>query len=149
MSCNCNCNCKSCSPNACCIAVLVSIVVGIVVGFLFFSGNIPFIVTALWIALGIAGVALVLLVVALFVGVANPPTALSICLCKHAICLLVGIFGTIVLAIIALSTVLATGMISIIIIIALGAVFLSILLISLVSFLICVINKLCCTVMIE
>jgi hypothetical protein len=128
---------------------LVSIVVGIVVGFLFATGNIPFITTAFWIALGIAAAGLIILVVALFIGADSSPTALTGCLCQNAICLLIGILGTIVLAIIGLSTVLVPGLMSSVIFVALGSVFLTILLISLVTLIVCIINKMCCNVLAE
>lgn len=146
MSCDCNCNCKCCTPNACCIAILLSIVVGVVVGLLFAFTSIPFIVTAVWIALGLSGLALIIVVVALFLSALSPDNAIASCLCKHMICLLVGIIGTLILAIILLAAPISPAVLTNIILVAIGAVFLSILIISLTSFLWCISRKVCCNI---
>lgn len=136
--------CKSCLTPSTCIGVLISIVVAIIVGVLFALNNIPLITTAAWIAFGLSVLSLIFLILGAFISALTLPNSLSMCLCKHVVGLLVGIIGTLVFTIIALSIVLCPLVISNVIIVALGTLFFTFLLIELISFIVCIICKSCC-----
>lgn len=139
-----SCNNERCGFSACsCIGVVISIVFGAIVGILFAFCFIPFIVTAIWIAFGIGVLALILLVLGVFLGAVTAPNALSKCLCRNTTCLLVGIFGTIISAIAALSIWLIPVCIPVIALVTIAAFFFSLLVIGLIAFISCVVCKMC------
>jgi len=124
--------------------VVVSVVVATVVALLFAFGFVPNIVTAVWIVFGFAVLNLIFLVVGLFGASIFRRTLLGRCLCCNGTILLVGIFGTIILALAALSITLVVTSIPIIILIALGAFFAALMVIEFIALLSCLINGLCC-----
>lgn len=132
--------CKACS----CLGLIISIVLGAVVGVLFALGFIPFIVTAAWIAFGISVFALAFLLVAVIVGGATGPNMLTRCLCRNIPCLLAGIIGTLITSIAALSIVLNPVFVSVAALVALGGAFFTLLLIALIDFITCFCRHFCC-----
>ncbi len=138
------CNGKGCGFQACgCLGILISIVIGAIVGVLFAFGFIPFIVVSVWIAFGIAAVVLILLIAGLYLASAHSCSPLSKCLCQNGICLMVGAIGTLITALAALSIVLTPGSILVAALIALGALFFALTILSLISFIVCLVKKLC------
>jgi len=122
--------------------VILSIIIGVIIGVLFAFGYIPGVVTAVWIAFGLGVLGLVILAIAIFVGVSTRYKALIKCLQLNINCLLVGIWGTIITGLAALSIVLTPGSVLIAILIGIGAFFLSLLIISLILFTLCVVYEL-------
>lgn len=136
----------NCGENCCgniCLEVVISVVLAAVVGVLFAFGYIPAITTAVWIAFGLAVLNLIFLVAGLFTASLFRRTALARCLCCKGSIFLVGIIGTIVLSLAALSIVLLTTSVWIIILISIGAFFFALMLVELVSLLSCLICKMC------
>jgi len=123
------------------IAVPIAIVVGIIIGILFAFGFIPGIVTATWIAFGIGVLSLIILVTAILVAVSADSCILFTCLMQNICCLLAGIWGTIISALAGLSIVL-TPSILVAILVGIGAFFLSLLITSLILFILCIVGKL-------
>lgn len=138
MSCSNQARCTSCG----CIGVALSIIVGALVGVAFAFGFLPGIVAANWVALGIGAVSLVLLIVGLFTADKNPCGVLARCLCENAVCLLIGAIGTIVLALLVVATSLVNFVASIIIV-SLGALFLTFTIVELISLVSCIACGLC------
>lgn len=135
---------ESCSFSACgCISVAVSIVFAVIAGVMFSFGNIPNIVTAVWISFGLAVLFLILLVAGCFIAANKKSSLLAPCACSSGGCLLAGIIGTIVTALTALSITLNIEAISIIVLISLGAFFTALMIIAATVFIICIINELC------
>jgi len=124
------------------IGVLTSIAIGVIIGILFALGFIPNIVTAVWIAFGLAVLTLVILVIAVFLAVYTESKILSKCLKRHISCLMAGILGTLISALAALSIVLNPAFISVVILVGIGAFFTSLMIISLVLFVLCIVDKL-------
>lgn len=139
MSC---CQQRCCAGTFCCIAIIISIVLGTIVGVLFAFGLLPLIATAAWIAFGISILALIFLIVGIYTAAVTTPNALSKCLCRNIACLLAGIIGTLVTTIAAL-TILLIPVPLVIALVALAAAFFALLLINLIVFVICFICKLC------
>ena len=139
-------NCDRTCGNPCniCIVVLVGIVVATVVALLFANLMIPNIVTAIWIVFGFAVLNLIFLVTGLYGAGLVRRSLLGKCLCCYGTLLLVSIIATIILAVIALSITLVTTSIPIIVLIALGAFFATVMAIEFISLLVCLINGLCC-----
>ena len=139
MSCKKNCDFKACG----CIGIIISVILGALIGFLFASDYILFITTAIWIALGLGVLGLIFLLVLLAVAAANRLWPLPRSICDNADCLLFSSIGTIVSAIILLSITLVTTVIPIIIFVSIGAFFLSLTIIALAAFLGAVLCELC------
>ncbi len=139
-------NCERSCGNPCsiCIVVLVSIVVATIVALLFAFGFIPNITTAIWIVFGFAALDLILLVVGLYGGGLVRRSLLGKCMCCYGTLLLVAAIATLALAVIALSITLVITSIPIIVLIALGAFFATVLAVGFISLLVCLINGLCC-----
>lgn len=126
------------------IGLIISIVFGALVAALFASGLIPFITTAVWILLGLAGLLLIFLVSGLYLAASSSDSSsLRKCICKSALCLLAGTIGTIILAIIALSVELITTSVIVIVIIGLLAFFFALMVLGIISFIRCIVGKLC------
>lgn len=125
-----------------CIALFISAILGAVAGVLVYFNLLPAITTAVWIAFGLGVLGLIILVSALFLASTNPSHALTRCLCKRGICLLVGSIGTIVAALCALSIVLAPLSIATAILVSIAAFFLFLMIIALISFLVCILYHL-------
>jgi len=136
--------CDGCSFNACsCLGIIISVVFGAIVGVLFAFGFIPFIETAAWIALGLGVFSLIVLIAASFLAGITAPNPLSSCLCGNAACLLAGIIGTIIASIIALSIVLDPAFISVIALVAIGALFFALMIVGLISLICCIASRAC------
>ena len=135
-------NCgENCSNNIC-IAVIISVVVGAIVGVLFAFGLIPAITTAIWISFGLAVLNLIFLVAGLFTAALFKRTLLARCLRCNGAVLLAGIIGTIVLSIALLSIVLVVTSIGIAALVAIGAFFTALMLVSLIYLLTCILDSL-------
>ncbi|MDP4120390.1 MAG: hypothetical protein Q8876_04945 [Bacillota bacterium] len=117
---------------------------GAIVGILFAFRYIPFIVISTWIAFGLGVLTLIFLVIGVFLGAVTGPNALAKCLCKNTTCLLVGVLGTIISALAALSIVLTPVFISVITLVAIGAFFFSLMILGLIALISCIASKLCC-----
>lgn len=129
MGCNCD--------NGCLLATVISIFLGAIIGVLFYFGLISAFVIGTWIAFGIAMLALIGLV-----AIANNRNN-NICICAYGRCLLAGIIGTIISAIIALAIELSVAsIISAIVAAALG-LFFTLLIIAIVLFIRCLIETNC------
>ena len=128
----------SCSLGCKCLSLIISAVAAIVVGALYFNGLITNITTVLWIALGIAVSGFLFLAAALIISGLFQSIPLSSCLCSNGRCLLIGIIGTVLSVIVALSFTLAVDIFSTVIV-ALAALFTVLTLISLFSLFSCLI----------
>ena len=99
-----------CRTNLCILPVVVAIILGIVVGVLFFVGTILAEIIALPIAIGLifAMITLILLFVTVVFGTKKETKE---CICNYARCLAVGIFVVLVSGIISLTFIetIATG----------------------------------------
>lgn len=123
--------------NECLTAILISALLGLGIGFAFFSGVITGITQALWIAFGIGILSLILLIILPTKGEQER------CICKKGECLLLGALGTIVLSIISLSITLATASAGFAILIgALGA-FLALTILAIANLIKCLIKSTC------
>lgn len=131
MGCNCD--------NGCLLATVISIFLGAIIGVLFYFGFISAFVVGTWVAFGIAVLALVGLVV---IG-NNRDKNNNICICAYGRCLLAGIIGTIVSAIVALAIELTTASVVSAIVAAVLGLFFSLLIITIVLFIKCLIETNC------
>jgi len=130
-----------CRFTACsCLGVGISILVGAVVGVLFAFGLIPFITTIVWVVFGLAVLTLIFLVAGIFLSATGccKSEALQKCTIRNTPCLLAGIIGTIISAIIALSIVLTPALIVVIVFIAILGFFFSLMIIGLIAYLSCI-----------
>lgn len=123
----------------CLLAGVISVFAGIIIGVLYYFGFIANIVTAVWVALGIAIFNLIFLIL---ISVFGDQKALR-CLCKYGECLLTGIIGTIITATAALAITLTTGSTLIAILIALVGFFAGFLILSLIYLIKCLIDINC------
>lgn len=121
--------------------VITSILVGAIVGVLYALCFIPSITIAVWIAFGLGVLTLIFLVTGVFLAAVCQSCSLIRCLCRNSSYLLVGIIGTIISAIAALSIFLNHFCIPAIIVIALGAFFFTLMIFGLINFITCVIRK--------
>lgn len=125
--------------NECLTAILISALLGLGIGFAFFSGVITGIIQALWIAFGIGILSLILLIILPTIAKGEQER----CICKKGECLLLGALGTIVLSIISLSITLATASAGFAILIgALGA-FLALTILAIANLIRCLIKATC------
>ncbi len=122
--------------------VIIGIILGVIVAVLFSLGLTPLILNGIWTALGLSGAVLVyvmaLAAVSSFGGASN---VLRECLIRNIRCLLTGIFGSIISALILVSISLEISSIVVSVIVGLLALFLTMLIASLVSFLRCLIFR--------
>lgn len=135
-----------CKQNCCSFttSLIVSIIVGVGVAVVFSLGFLASIVTALWIAFGISVLSIIALSVLAPLSSMNKSMALKKCLCYYGKPLVIGSIGTLITSIVSLTLVLSiASTVSIIIIFFVGALF-SLLLISIVQFILCIINYDCC-----
>ena len=129
---------KKCGCGASCgLAVFVGILFGIAVGVLFAFGLVPNITLAAWAALAIGIVALALLFAAALASGANMCGVLGKCVRQHAVCLLVGIIGTIISAIIIISITIVVASLIVQIFVAILAFFFAFMLTELINLIIC------------
>ena len=135
---------RSCSRGCGCINIVISVVLAIVVGVLFFFRLIPGIAIAIWVVLALAILNLIFLIAALFIASSeHKHSALTKCLCSHGICFLVGIIGTIVLCLVAISIPLIPTLIPVVIIVAIGTFFAAFMATQLIALVRCIICRLC------
>lgn len=131
----CNCGCGIASA-------VLGIVTGIVVAVLFSMGLTPLLVNGIWVALGIAGIALVYILVSVAVNSCRGScNVLEKCLIKNLKCLLIGIFGTLLTALTLIIITLETTSIVVTIIVGLATFFLIFLIASIISFLKCLVYR--------
>ncbi|MDO4504164.1 MAG: hypothetical protein Q4B84_03380, partial [Clostridia bacterium] len=118
-------NDKHCVCPGCQLRSAVSgIIFGVILGLLFYSVSIPFIITGIWIAFGIATFILAYILGVLFLTSCGDSCLKSKCCLRENIkCLLTGSIGTIIISIIALSINLVIQNIPIAILIGLMAFF--------------------------
>lgn len=125
-----------------CILILaIAAVLGIIVGVVSFNVVIPGIIIAISITLALAALILVLLT-ALVVKVKEYD-----CLCNYSKCLALGIVGTVITAVIALSATIVTASVAIAILLGLLTAFGLTTLLSFIGLILCIINKNCCSCM--
>jgi len=138
-------SCKKCIFSTCgCLAILAALLIGAAVGALFFFGLLPNILTVvarIVLRLGVLTIAFILAAQAL--SSLYLPNPLRDCLCSGITCLLVGAFGSVILAIAALSVALAPFSIIYAVIVGLGALFLTLMIIALIAFIRCVLCRMC------
>lgn len=133
-----HCVCGSCTAGS----IIWSIIGGIVSGVLFYLGYITSVTIGIWIAFGIAAFSLIFVLMSVLFSSCNESCAkFTHCLRKSLKCLLIGIVGTIVLTIVALSIFLAESNVIFAIIVGLVALFFIILISALVDFLKCVMKQ--------
>lgn len=121
----------------CLVAIIIAIFLGIILGALAFTGTLTSIATLGWIAFGIAGVSLILLtLIAAFSG-----NRAGRCVCCYGKCLLAGIIGTLIAVFAGIAFTL-TG-IALAIVVGIGAIFAIFLLLSIIQFVICLIDNTC------
>jgi len=125
------------------LEIIFSIVLGAAIGVLFALNLIPNITTALWIAFGLAVLNLVSLAAGLRTASIFKKTPLARCLCCRGDIFLAGIIGTIITALVALSIVLVTTAIPIIILIAFAGFFTALMFTQHVLILSCLIGGTC------
>ena len=138
---SCKNECNSCGG---CIELLVSIVLGAVVGVLFAFEFIPNITVAVFTVLGLGVLSLVFLMVALFLLNNNQAGCGGFkCICRNLKFWLAGTIGTIILALVAVSISLVPTFWPAIVIVSLLAFFFALMIISIVSFVLCVDCEVC------
>jgi len=141
---NCN-NNKCCNFNTWgCLAIAAALLLGAAVGALFYFGFLPGIVpdvARIALRLGVLAIAYVL--IAQLFSSLYLPNPLRDCLCCGIAPLLVGAFGTVVLAIALLSVALVPGNLIFAVLVGLGAAFFTLLIIALIAFINCVLCRLC------
>jgi len=129
--CRTNCGCP--------IIIAISIILGIVVGILFFNGIVALGTIALGVVLAFGALAMV--VVALIAGLGRNEA--NRCACRYGTCIVIGSVLSILLAIVALMvTILAGSIAAAILVGAIGAAFI-VTLISMVLFLLCLVRSNC------
>ena len=125
--------------NGCLLATVVSIFLGVIIGVLFFFEFIPAILVGTWIAFGVAVLSLIGITA---IAVAENKKG-ERCMCEYGGCLLAGIIGTIVSTLIALAVGLTAGVVLSAIIVAVLGFFFSLLIITVVLFIRCLIDANC------
>ena len=135
--------CNNENPISVCsfFSVIISVLAGAIIGVLYALCFIPFITTAVWIAFGLGVLALIFLVAGVFLAAVLQPYALIKCLRGNSTYLLVGIIGTILSALAALSIVLIPFCIPAITLIAIGAFFFTLMIFGLINFIICIVSR--------
>ena len=125
------------------LEIVFSIALGAAIGVLFAFDFIPGITTALWIAFGLAVLNLVSLAAGLRTVTISKKTPLARCLCCRGDVFLAGIIGTIITALVALSILLVSTAIPIIILIAFAGFFTALMFTEQVLILSCLISGTC------
>lgn len=132
-----------CKCGNCCIELIISVVIAAIIGTLFALGLFPDISLVFESAIDLAFIAIIVLTIGLYIAACKICLPLKKCLCCYAPCILAGIIGTIVLSFIVIAIEIQIT-IAVAIVVSIWALFVSLLLVSLVSYLICIICKLCC-----
>ena len=126
--------------NNCILILAISAVLGIIVGVVAYNVTIPGITIALGVTL--AFTALILL---LSTGIALKAKGNeSECLCNYSKCLALGIIGTVITGVIALSATIVTASVGVAILLGLLTAFGLTTLLSFVGLILCIINQNCC-----
>ena len=121
-----------------CILILaIAAVLGIIVGVVAFNVAIPGIIIAISVTLALTALILLLLTI-LVVKVKEYE-----CLCDYSKCLALGIIGTVITAVIALSVTIITASVGIAILLGLLTAFGLTTLLSFIGLILCIINKNC------
>lgn len=128
-----------------CIAAFLGAIFGIIIGVLFFLGTITAtaIVTPIIIALSIALFVLLLMIILLSITEFRGRERAPVCLCNNAIGLVITSVLTILAAIATFAIELVAGSVGIAILIGIGAAAFLAMLILLVCWLICIVQKNC------
>lgn len=135
--------CK-CSYRCNCVTIIISILIGVAAGIIFAITQIPVIVIFSLISLIGSVVSLAFLLTSL--GIANlgrEANAFSKCICSEGKCILIGSIGTLVTSILSLIIGAAGGIIFSTLLFGLNVFFFVWTLISILSFIWCLINKTC------
>lgn len=123
----------------CLLGLVISAILGVIVGFLVYTTEIVGITTAIWIAFGLAVGAVVLLAILSVVTRGKTER----CICNNGTCLAIGAVGTIITTIIALAITVTTGVIGIAVLIGLVVLFLGLTIFGLLSLVLCLVNATC------
>ena len=128
---------ERCGLSTCSLGLVLGVVAAVILGILFFFNLIPYALDGITIALVAAGILLALLFTGAYLSEVKPSYCFSRCLCRHAACLLAGIIGTIAASTIAVSIVLAPGLICSAIAVAAVFFFFTLMLTETFGFLLC------------
>lgn len=133
------------SSNGCsCLTIVLSVLIGIAVALSYFFGLIGSIFTVTIIVFAVAFLLLLaFLSIASFAAASGDDTALSECLCNNGRCLLAGIIGSLIVAIIGILVSTTASLPVALILLFLGGAFVSIMLLSVICLLRCLLNELC------
>ncbi len=133
-------NCFSCNIGS----IIISILFGVIIGILFALGFLPFIVIAVFVALGLSIIALVFLFVAILPRSMTETSNACNCILRRNIgCFLAGIFGTLLSTIAVLSVGVISISIPAIILVAIAAIFFALLINNLIYLFEFLISKSC------
>ncbi len=127
-----------CTKN-CAISIILSVIIGIVIGGLFSTGTIISITTGIIVALIFAAIALLSLVITVSLVKGRNEEK---CLCNNGPCALIGAIGTIVTGIVGLSITLTTAFASILLVGFIGFFF-TLTLISILLLVMCLLMNKC------
>ena len=130
-----NIGCSRCGASG----TILGIIFAVAVAFLFSLGFTPLIINGIWIAFGFGVLALVYVAVLAAVSSLSPSGRIRECLTRNLKCLLAGIFGTILAAIVLLSITLEITATVVIVFVGLLTFFFVFLIASLISFLNCLV----------
>lgn len=123
----------------CIIIPIISVILGIISGIIVYNITLAAIMTAVWIAFGLAcAISLVLVYLT-----TNARRSDEACLNNYAYCLPIGIVGTIVTAIVALVITIVSASIARAIVFGLGAAFFFTMLFSFIALIICLMKQKC------
>lgn len=125
--------------NECLTAILISALLGLGIGFAFFTGAITGIIPALWIAFGIGVGTLVLLTILPIITKGEEAR----CICKKGECVLLGALGTVILSIVSLTITLATASVAFAILVGVLGGFLVLTILALANLIRCLIRTTC------
>lgn len=123
----------------CIIIPIISVILGIISGIIVFNITLVEIMTAVWIAFGLA-CGITLLLVYLITKAKRSDEA---CLDNYAYCLPIGIVGTIVTAIVALVITIVSASVVRAIVFGLGTAFFFTMLFSFIALIICLMKQTC------
>ncbi len=117
---------------------LISILAGVATGLLYGFEVIANLTIPLWVIIGFAVLALIIMVIVLCAS--SGQYGWSRCLCHFANCLLIGIIGSILSALSALTLSAATAPVTLIIVVALSGMFFVMTILSLVNLIVCAVH---------
>lgn len=123
----------------CLVGIILGAVLGSIVGYFAFTTLIPGIITAIWVAFGIAAFSILALILLSITG----NKRIVNCVCDNGDCLLLGALATIIISIILLSITLVVGVLGTAILVGLGTMSLVITIVSLADLTFCLVNSTC------